>query len=107
GNSDDEKIARRPGGMLGAEIQADPSGYFKVAKIFEGENWNSANRSPLTEAGVDVAAGDYILAVDNVDARSVKNFYALLEGKAERVVDLKVARHADGALARTVNVKTI
>ena len=106
GASDDDKPARKPGGMLGAEIVSDRSGNFRIAKVFEGENWNPATRSPLTEAGVNVGAGEFILAVDGVDAKSVKNFYALLEGKADRVVDLKVAKDAGGAGARTVKVKT-
>lgn len=107
GNSDDDRPARKPGGMLGAQIEPDASGYFRIAKIYEGENWNAANRSPLTETGVDVGVGEYILAVDNVDARSVKNFYALTEGKAERMVELRIAKRPDGSGARTVKVKTL
>lgn len=42
--------ARKPGGLLGAEFSRDDSGYFRIERIFAGENWDAANRSPLTES---------------------------------------------------------
>ena len=45
---------RVEGALLGAEIEADPSGYFRVDHIFPGENWHESFRSPLTEPGVHV-----------------------------------------------------
>jgi tricorn protease len=86
-------------GLLGAEIEAHPSGVFRIAKIFPGENWNPDFRSPLTEPGVHVAAGDYILAVDGESTQGVDNFYRLLQNRAEGVVTLLVnsAPSAQGA----------
>ena len=77
-------------GLLGAEIEAHPSGYYRIAKIFPGENWHKDFRSPLTEPGIHVAAGDYILAVDGETTKGVDNFYRLLMAKADRVVTLLV-----------------
>ena len=51
----------------GAEFEADESGRYRIAKIFPGENWDDAYRSPLTEQGVDVAEGDFLLAIDGVE----------------------------------------
>ncbi len=82
--------ARVEGALLGAEIVADPSGYFRVDHIFPGENWHADFRSPLTEPGVHVETGDYILAVDGQTTKGVDNFYRLLEGKADRVLTLLV-----------------
>jgi tricorn protease len=81
---------RVEGALLGAEIVADPSGYYRVAHIFPGENWQKDFRSPLTEPGVHVETGDYILAVDGKTTKGVDNFYRLMEGKAERVLTLLV-----------------
>ena len=105
--SDDWQVERREGGLLGAEIVADPSGYFRVAKILPGENWQADRRSPLTEPGVEVAAGDFILAVDGVSTRGVDNFYRLLENKADRVVTLRVSSSADGKGARDERVRPV
>jgi tricorn protease len=95
-SSEDWQIERREGGLLGAEIVADPSGYFRVAKILPGENWHEDFRSPLTEPGVKVKEGDLILAVDGVSTRGVDNFYRLLENKAGHVVTLRVAAPSAG-----------
>ncbi|MEO8010272.1 MAG: PDZ domain-containing protein [Dokdonella sp.] len=104
---DEPKVERTPGGLLGAEIVADASGYFRINKIYAGSNWDARNRSPLTEPGVTVSEGEYIVAVDGVDARSVKNFYQLLQDKGDRKVSLRVSARADASGARDVRVKTL
>ncbi|MDH3784457.1 MAG: PDZ domain-containing protein, partial [Acidobacteriota bacterium] len=83
-------VPRRDGGLLGAEIQKGPSGFYRVAEVFPGENWHDAFRSPLTETGVNVHEGDWILAVDGVSTKGVDNFYRLLEGTAGHQVELLV-----------------
>ncbi|MDT7605096.1 MAG: tricorn protease, partial [Acidobacteriota bacterium] len=105
--SDPPKVARADGALLGAEIVSDPSGYFKIAKIFPGENWQESFRSPLTEPGVKAKVGDFITAVDGHSTKEVKNFYELLEGKASRVVTLTLSDRADGAGAHDERVRPI
>ncbi|WP_313914746.1 PDZ domain-containing protein [Tahibacter sp.] len=106
-SSDMPKVERRAGGLLGAEFATDASGYFRFAKIFAGENWNRDLRSPLTETGVNVKEGEYLIAVDGVDARSVKNPYALLQGRGDQVVSLSVNRRPSASGAREVRVRTL
>ncbi|HVF36295.1 MAG TPA: PDZ domain-containing protein, partial [Candidatus Saccharimonadia bacterium] len=100
-------VARRPGGFLGAEFERHESGNFRIAKIFRGENWDSANRSPLTEPGVRVEVGEFVTAVDGVPADSVENFYELLENKADRVVALSVNAKPRRDGSREVLVRTL
>jgi tricorn protease len=104
---DEPKVERTPGGLLGADIVADAPGSFRIAKIYAGANWDAKNRSPLTEAGVGVREGEYILAVDGVPASSVRNVYQLLQDKGGRNVVLRVGVKADGSGARDVRVKTL
>ena len=94
-------------GLLGAEIVAGDSGYFKIDKIFPGENWRQSFRSPLTEPGVDVQEGDWILAVDGRPTTDVDNFYELLEAAAGRTVVLRVNDKPKDAGARDVSVRPI
>lgn len=101
------KVERHAGGLLGAEFAADASGYFRITRIFAGENWNRDLRSPLTEAGVGVKEGDYLIGVDGVDARTVKNPYALLQGRGDQVVSLSVNSRASASGAREVRVRTL
>ena len=106
GSPSELSAGRVDNGLLGAEIVAD-SGVFRVAKIFPGENWHESFRSPLTEPGVRVSAGDYILAVDGVSTKGVDNFYRLLENKSDRVVTLLVNSKPDPAGARREKVRPV
>ena len=98
---------RVDGGLLGAEITADPSGYFRVAHIFPGENWHADFRSPLTEPGVHVEEGELVLAVDGQPTNKVDNFYRLLEGKADQVVTLLINDKPSRDGARTETVRPV
>ncbi len=104
---DQPEVARVEGGLLGADVVADPSGAFKIAKIYPGENWQDDFRSPLTEPGVKVNVGDYILAVDGRPTRGVKNFYQLMENSYGRVVTLLVNSKPDAAGAHEERVRPI
>jgi tricorn protease len=104
---DPPKVTRTEGGLLGAEIVPDPSGYFRIAKIFPGENWQESFRSPLTEPGVKAKVGDLILAVDGRTTRGVKNFYEMLEGRAARVVTLTLNNRPDAAGSREERVRPV
>jgi tricorn protease len=94
-------------GLLGAEVETDASGYVRIARIFPGENWHQDFRSPLTEPGVDVKLGDYVLAVDGVPTDQVANFYELLANKANRTVTLTVNDQADLKGAREEKVRPV
>jgi tricorn protease len=105
--TDPPRVARNDGGLLGAEVVADPSGYFRITKIFPGENWQESFRSPLTEPGVKAKVGDFIVAVDGHSTKGVKNFFELLEGKGQRVVTLSLNDRADAAGAHDERVRPV
>ena len=89
-------------GLLGAKISRDKSGYFKVDKILKGANWSSSLRSPLTEVGVDVKEGDYIIEVDGNSVKETNDLYSLLVGKAGQETELTVSSTASESGARKV-----
>jgi tricorn protease len=105
--ADETKSTRIEGGLLGAEIESDPSGTFRIRHIFPGENWDDQFRSPLTEPGIHVREGDLILAVDGRSSKEVTNFYELLEGKADRVVTLLIGPGPDRAAAHEERVRPV
>lgn len=99
---------RIPLGLLGAEFEKDSSsGYFRITKILKGENWGTPRRSPLTEIGVNVNTGDYILAINGHSTSEMKNLYKSLVNTAGKQVVLKVSASADGSGSREVTVKPI
>ncbi len=97
---------RVPVGLLGAEFEPDGDRY-RIANIFPGENWHEEFRSPLTEPGVRVEEGDYLIAIDGEDVTTADNPYAFLTNKADRIVRVTVSDRADGRDARTYDVDPI
>jgi tricorn protease len=81
---------RIPMGLLGAEFKRDASGFHQITRILPGGNWDKKFRSPLTEIGVDVAVGEFIVAIDGQPTDRVATLYELLVGAAGREVQLRV-----------------
>jgi tricorn protease len=75
-------------GLLGAKLSKHSSGYFRIDKVLEGANWSASLRSPLTEVGVDISEGDFILAVNGQSTRDMNDIYAALVNTAEKTVEL-------------------
>ena len=88
--------------MPGARFELDTaSGRYRIAKIFAGQNEEDIYRSPLTEIGVDVKVGDYVLAIDGEELNGNDDPYRLLRNKADNPVTLTVnASHRWTARAR-------
>ena len=95
-------------GLLGADYEVDSaSGMYRTKKIFPGENWDAHNRSPLTEPGVNVREGDYLVAINGRSLRSPQTPDELLVNTANEVVTLTVNSKASPDGARKVVVKPI
>ncbi len=92
-------------GLLGAELSRDPaSKAYKIDRILPGENWNKHTRSPLTAIGVNVKAGDYILAINGTPVSSLANIYDGLINTADKQVILRVNSKPSDDGARDVTV---
>jgi len=108
GGGEMPKIEHVSVGMLGADFQVDSkSGLYRIQKIYTGENWNKNVRSPLTEPGVDVKTGDYILAVNGKKLTGKKNIFSLLENTTDQSVTLLVNSRPTATGAKEVTVKPI
>ncbi|HKQ06311.1 MAG TPA: PDZ domain-containing protein, partial [Blastocatellia bacterium] len=90
-------------GLLGADFTID-GGYYKIARIYDNESWNPDLRAPLAAPGVDVSAGDYILAINGVELKAPDNIYRLLDGTANRQTSLTVNSRPTLSGARQVTV---
>ena len=108
GGGDRIEAPRIKTGLLGAELSRDPaSRAYKVDKILRGENWQTKTRSPLTELGVNVKAGDFILAVNGQPVRDLANIYSALVGTVGKQVVLRVNSTPTDAGARDITVVPI
>lgn len=93
-------------GLLGADYIIENERY-RFWHIYRGENWNPQLRAPLTQPGVIVTEGDYLLQVNGRELKGSEEIFALFEGTAGKTVTLKVAADPSGANVRTVNVVPI
>ena len=80
------------------------NGRYRFARVYNGENWNPQLRAPLTQPGVNVAAGEYLLAVNGRPLTAAENVYSFFEGTVGKSVVLKVGPEADDEGSREVTV---
>jgi tricorn protease len=95
-----------PGGLLGADYEV-ANGRYRFKKVYGGLNWTPDLRAPLTEPGVDVKAGEYLLAVNGRDVRPPANLYSFFENTSGKIVELTVGPNPDGTASRTVQAVPI
>jgi tricorn protease len=78
-------------GLLGVDFEVDTaSGFYRFKRIYPGQNWDPAVRSPLTEPGVKVKEGDYLLAVNGKPLQLPENPYKSFVNTADQDVTLTV-----------------
>jgi tricorn protease len=95
-----------PGGLLGADYSIE-NGRYRFKKVYGGLNWNPELRCPLTEPGVDVKAGEYLLSVRGQDLRPPMNLYSLFENTAGKIIEITIGPNPDGTGSRAVQVVPI
>ncbi len=81
------EIERVPIGLLGCDYEIH-NGYYRITKIYNGENWNPGVESPLSVPGLSINEGDYIVSVNGKQVNAGINIYSLFEqtaGKATRI----------------------
>lgn len=105
-SGDDPGVERVDVGLLGCELSADGP-FYRIVKIFPGENWSRNLRSPLTESGVDIKVGEYLIGIDGEIVRTDQNPYRFLENKENRQVTLLINDTPSRENAREVNVRPI
>ena len=92
--------------LLGARFELDDgAGRYRVSSIFDGDNQEDRYRAPLTEIGVDVSVGDYVLAINGDELQATDNPFRVLRGQAGAPLTLTVNDRPslDGAREVTVN----
>ena len=103
GGGDMPEVRRVPAGLLGADYNVE-NGRYRITRVYNGENWNPQLKAPLTQPGINVAGGDYLLAVNGREVTGRDNVYSFFENTAGKQVFLKVGPSPDGKGAREVTV---
>jgi|SRR5579884_399369 len=93
-------------GLLGVDFE--PVGnYYRFKKIYRGENWAAGSRSPLTEPGVKVKEGDYLIAVNGIPLHTDVDPYSLFLDTVGKTVTLRVNSQPSDTGAHDVQVRPI
>lgn len=92
-----------PTGLLGADYEID-KGYHRIKKIYSSQDWNPNLTAPLSQPGINISEGDYILEVDGRPVKAEDNLYRFFEGTTGRQVKLRVnsTPRAEGSRLVTV-----
>ncbi len=89
GGGDTQESPTTNVGYLGINWETDNT-YYRIGSIIDTAPWEAETRSPLTEPGVDVNEGDYILAVNGMTLNTGEEPYAAFQGLAGKTVELTV-----------------
>jgi tricorn protease len=100
---DSPEVKRIQTGLLGADYKIE-NGRYRFARVYNGENWNPDLKAPLTQPGVNVVAGEYLLAVNGRPIFATDNIYSFFEDTAGKQVVLKVGPDASGTNSRDITV---
>jgi tricorn protease len=90
-------------GLLGATYTINHNLY-QFSHIYSGENWNPQLHAPLTQPGVNVKEGDYLLDVNGRPLHGTDNIYSFFQNTAGKQVVLTVSATPDGSKSRQVTV---
>jgi tricorn protease len=105
---DFERVKHIDGGLLGAELKPDSkANRYIISKIYKGENWNESRRSPLTEQGIDIKEGDYLINLNGSNVTLADNPYKFLENTANKHIEITVNSLPTETGAKTYTIKTI
>src|SRR5260370_9492557 len=92
-----------PGGLVGEDYTIE-NGRYRFQKVYGGLNWNPELRSPLTEPGVNVKAGEYLLMVGGKEVRPPTNLYSFFENTSGKLIEITVGPNPGSSGSRTVSV---
>ncbi|NOX37848.1 MAG: protease [Calditrichaeota bacterium] len=108
GGGDMPKVKPVKTALLGARLEPDHRAKrYRIREILYGENWIASRRSPLTEPGIQVKEGDYLLAINGQELTTDQNPYALLQNLADKAITITVNDQPGLQGARTYTIKPI
>lgn len=93
--------------FLGAELAADPSGAFRIDKIYRGDGFTNSERSPLLGAGKTIKEGMFLMAIGNEPLSLDSDPLEKLAGRAGQTVSVTVNDKPTMEGAKTYLIKPV
>ncbi len=97
------KTEEYPTGLLGADLVTQNGGW-KIDRIFNTETWNPNLSSPLSEPGLKIEEGNYIVGVNGKELTAEQNIYAALRGTSgvQTVLHINSSPNFEGSWTETI-----
>ncbi len=92
---DVEGSPSRSVGMMGVDFvldSGDKGAAYKISKIYRGGAWDLDARGPLSDQGLGVSEGDYLLAVNGIPLDTKVDPWAAFQAMAGKTVTLTVSK---------------
>lgn len=103
GGGDQPEVKAVPGGLLGCDYRVE-NGRYRFAKIYDGENWNPDLKAPLTQPGLNVKEGEYLLTVNGRDLGAADNVYSFFEATSGKSTLIRVGPNPGGSGSQELTV---
>lgn len=84
---------------LGFELEPGDAGRYKVGHIYKN--------GPADKEWLDIAEGDYVLAINGQELRSGENYERLLATAVNEYIPVRVSKTAGGEGARTLRIASV
>ncbi|MFZ5432579.1 MAG: S41 family peptidase [Calditrichota bacterium] len=104
---DTEKSKNVGVGLLGIDASRTNDGFYRIDRVLAGERWDDGRSSPLAKPGMNVKAGEYLVAIDDVPTNTVPNYIQLLDNKAGNLVVVSINSKPSLEGARRLVVKPL
>ena len=76
-------------GVLGADYKIE-NGFYKIDKIFTRLDWNPSFKAPLSEPGLNITPGMYLVAVNGIAFTADMDLYGLFDNTVGKQLSIKV-----------------
>ena len=94
-------------GVLGIDASRTTDGFYRIDRILTGDRWVTKETSPLAAPGLNVKAGDFLVAIDGKPVNSVPNYQQLLINRADKLTTVSVNTKPSLDGARELIVKPL
>jgi tricorn protease len=106
GGGDLENVKHSTVGYLGVNWEAEGN-YYKIKEIIRGAPWDAETRSPLSQPGIKIKEGDYILAVNGVVLTTEHEPFAAFQDIPDKTVEITYNSVPSWNGAKTAIVETM
>jgi tricorn protease len=94
-------------GLLGADLVADPSGYYRFAKIYGPTAYNRDLTAPLVRPDIDIREGELLVAIDGQAIKVPDNPYRHLQVTSGQKVKITVNSSLTSSVRREFEVEPV